>query len=279
MLLRTLALGFVLLGSLIAQSQAVPPTGGGAKDCSLSSLQICALHVLQDEKDIITSPLRVSAGDLLWIAPWAAGTGYTMTQDTGIMQDLGYNPNREKDFNTVSNVLGIYAPVAYSGVGYIAGSIRHDEHLTETAMLVTEANVDAFILNTGLQYAVNRQDPKQGNQKGDFWPHGLSGWPNGTSMPSEHCINAWSFARVVAEEYPGWRTKAIVYGMATTVSFSRVLARQHFPSDVIVGSTFGYLIGGLVIHKRAAGMGGVTLSSIQTANGRGFQISYDFNHH
>jgi hypothetical protein len=29
----------------------------------------------------------------------------------------------------------------------------------------------------------------------------------------------WSFARVVASEYPGWRTQLIVYSMATTVSF------------------------------------------------------------
>jgi hypothetical protein len=280
---RILVLGLALLSILavdrpFAAAQAVPPTGGGARACSISSLQVCALHVLEDEKNIITSPLRISRGDLLWITPFAAGTGYTMTQDASIMDDLGYNPNREKHFNTASNILGIYAPVAYSGVGYIVSSITHDEHLRETSVLVTEANVDALILNTGLQYAVNRQDPKQGDGTGKFWPHGTKTWPDGTSMPSEHCINAWSFARVVAEEYPGWRTKAIVYGMATTVSFSRVLARQHFPSDVIVGSTFGYLIGGLVVHKRGAGLGGVSLSSIQTANGRGFQIAYNFNH-
>jgi PAP2 superfamily len=201
-----------------------------------------------------------------------------MTQDAGIMQDLGYNPSREKQFNTVSNVLGIYTPAAYSGVGFIVGSLKHDDHLKETSMLVTEAGVDALILNTGLQYAVNRQDPRQGDNTGRFWPHGLKGWPNGTSMPSEHAINVWSFARVVAGEYPGWRTKLIVYSMASTVSFSRVLARQHFPSDVIVGSSLGYLIGGLVIHQRASGMGGLSFSSIQTANGKGIQIAYNFNH-
>jgi hypothetical protein len=66
--------------------------------------------------------------------------------------------------------------------------------------------------------------------------------------------------------------------MATTVSFSRVLARQHFPSDVIVGSTFGYLIGGLVVHQRsvALGLAGLSFSSIRTPNGKGFQVSYDF---
>src|SRR5271170_510672 len=277
-LLHTIAFCFTLLGSFALHAQAVPAQGGAAKDCGLDALQVCALHVLQDEYHIITSPLRIQRNDLLWIAPFAAGTGYTLTQDAGIMQDLGSNPGQEKDFNTVSNVLGIYAPVAFGGVAYIAGSIKHDETLRETSVLATEAEVDALILNTGLQYATDRQDPKQGSQTGKFWPHGTKTWPDGTSMPSEHCINIWAFARVVAHEYPGWRTKAIVYGMATTVSFSRVLARQHFPSDVIVGSTFGYLIGGLVVHQRGAGLGSFSLNSIRTANGKGIELSYNFNH-
>ncbi|HTA84967.1 MAG TPA: phosphatase PAP2 family protein, partial [Silvibacterium sp.] len=117
----------------------------------------------------------------------------------------------------------------------------------------------------------------QGSQTGKFWPHGTKTWPDGTSMPSEHAINVWSFAHVVAAEYPGWRTKMLVYSMATTVSFSRVIARQHFPSDVIVGSTFGYLIGGLVIHDRSPGLGNVSISSVRTPNGKGVQISYNFN--
>ncbi len=275
---RGILFGLALLGSIAAHGQAVPAQGGVAKDCDINALQICALHVLQDEYKIVTSPLHIQRNDLLWIAPFAAGTGYTMTQDAGIMQDLGYDPTREKHFNTVSNVLGIYAPLAYSGVGFVAAHFKNDERLRETSLLVTEAGVDSLILNTGLQYAVDRQDPKQGDHTGKFWPHGTRTWSDGTSMPSEHCINVWSFARVVASEYPGWRTKLIVYSMASTVSFSRVLARQHFPSDVIVGSTFGYLIGGLVIHQRAAGMGGLSLESIRTANGKGIQITYDFSH-
>jgi membrane-associated phospholipid phosphatase len=262
-----------LLSSMVVSAQVTHN-----KECDINALQICALHVLQDEARIVTSPLRIQAQDLLWLAPFAAGTGYTLTQDASVMQDLGQDPNREKHFNTASNVVGIYAPAAYSAVAFVAGSINHDQHLRETGVLVTEAGVDALILNTGLQYAFNRQDPKQGSQTGKFWPHGPKTWPDGTSMPSEHCINVWSFARVVAGEYPGWGTKVVVYSMATTVSFSRVLARQHFPSDVIVGSTFGYLIGGLVLHQRSSGMGGLSFSSIQTANGKGIQLSYDFNH-
>jgi hypothetical protein len=282
---RSFAVAALAIFSLFGQAlhlsaQAVPAQGGAARNCGISALQVCALHVIEDEYKIVTSPLRVGRNDLLWIAPFAAGTGYTLTKDASILQDLGLNPTREKHFNTASNILGIYAPVAYSGIGFIAGSITHDDHLKETGILVTEAGVDSLILNTALQYSVNRQDPKQGDGTGRFWPHGKRTWPDGTSMPSEHCINVWSFARVVATEYPGWRTKAIVYGMATTVSFSRVLARQHFPSDVIVGSTFGYLIGGLVVHNRAAGLGGgdISLAPIQTPNGKGIEIAYNFGH-
>ncbi len=55
-------------------------------------------------------------------------------------------------------------------------------------------------------------------------------------------------AAVVGSEYPGWLTRSIVYGLASTVSVSRVLAYQHFPSDVLVGSVTGWLIGRYVYN-------------------------------
>src|SRR5271170_5603960 len=159
---------------------SVAQASGAVKECDINALQVCALHVLQDEYKIVTSPLHVSRNDLLWIAPFAAGTGYTLTQDASILQDLGSNPTQEKHFNTASNIIGIYAPAAYAGVGFIAGHIKNDDHLRETSLLVTEAGVDSLILNTGLQYAVDRQDPKQGDHTGKFWPHGTKTWSDGT---------------------------------------------------------------------------------------------------
>src|SRR5258708_29446257 len=103
---------------------------------------------------------------------------------------------------------------------------------------------DSFILNTGLSYAINRQKPRQGDGTGRFWPHGTKTWPDGQSMPSDHSILAWSFAHVVASEYNGIGTKVLVYSLATTVSASRVIAREHFPSDVFVGAALGYFIAG-----------------------------------
>src|SRR5271154_1683660 len=105
MVLRNLLRSVALLACTASQL-ALAQSSGAVKDCDVNALQICALHVLQDEYKIVTSPLRVSRNDLLWIAPFAAGTGYTMTQDAGIMQDLGYNPTQEKHYNTASNIIG-----------------------------------------------------------------------------------------------------------------------------------------------------------------------------
>jgi hypothetical protein len=117
-----------------------------------------------------------------------------------------------------------------------------------------------------------------GRGTGRFWPHGTGTWPDGQSMPSEHAMNVWAFAHVIGAQYNGIATRTIVYSLATTVSVSRVIARQHFPSDVIVGSVFGYLIGGYVQHRRSRESEYFSLSSIVTPNGRGIQLTYNFAH-
>jgi hypothetical protein len=45
---------------------------------------------------------------------------------------------------------------------------------------------------------------------------------------------------------------ASAYGFATAISADCITARQHFPSDVVVGSTFGYLIGGYVVRRHSS---------------------------
>ena len=246
-------------------------------ECVATAPGTCALHILQDEAGILTSPLHVRAGDLIWIAPFGLATGVAIDYDAHAIRSLGVHPQREDDFRDVSDA-GLYAPVAGVVAGYAAGAVRHDDYLNQTAVIAGEAMADALILNEGLQYAINRQTPRQGDGTGRFWPHGTSTWPDGQSMPSNHSILVWSFAHAVAARYSGWGTRLAVYGLATTVSASRVIAREHFPSDVLVGSTLGYLIGGYVVNKRGEPSRSYSFSMIDTPNGRGIQLSYNFNH-
>ena len=47
---------------------------------------------------------------------------------------------------------------------------------------------------------------------------------------------------MIAHEYPSPFMKIMAYGLASLVDYSRIRARQHFPSDVFVGSMMGNLI-------------------------------------
>lgn len=274
MLLRGFSSLLAALVPLAIQAQVQPRQ---QDECELDRFQVCLVHILQDERDIVTSPARVRPSDLLWIAPFGLATGVAIDYDAHALRSLGSHPQREADFRHVSDA-GVYAPIASLVAGYAAGSMRHDDYLKQTSVIAGEAMADSLILNEGLRYAINRQTPKQGDGTGRFWPHGTKTWPDGQSMPSNHAIIAWSFAHVVASRYPGWGTRLAVYGLATTVSVSRVMAREHFPSDVLVGSTLGYLIGGYVVHKRGEPSRSYSFSMVDTPNGRGVELSYNFNH-
>jgi len=249
------------------------PSPPEQQQCDLNALLICVRHVAEDEKGIVLSPLHAPPEELWWIVPFGVATGVSIHNDTGWIRDLGVNPSREDKFNKLSDAAGLYGPFAAAAGGYVAGRARKDDYLKETAILSAEAMADAGILDQAMKYALDREYPMADNARGGFWPGGPKKWPNNPSMPSEHAMNVWAFAHVVAGQYSGIATQSLVYGIATTVSVSRVLSREHFPSDVLVGSTFGWLIGGYVLHHRSLEHGTMLdLSTVETPLGSGVQV-------
>ena len=254
-------------------------TAQQADECEVNRLQTCAVHVLQDERNILTSPRHLRYRDLLWIAPFGVATGLAIDYDAHALRSLGSHPGREDTFAKISDAGAIYLPIASIAGGYGYGFYRKDDYLRQSSILTTEAIADALILNEGLKYATDRQRPNQGDGTGRFWPHGTRTWPDGQSFASNHSLTAWAFAHVVTDRYPSWKTKLALYGLASTVSVSRVLARDHFPSDVLVGGALGYAVGGYVSHTRGDLSRRYSFSSINTPNGRGFQLNIDLSHH
>ena len=118
---------------------------------------------------------------------------------------------------------------AGAGGIYLLGLVDHDDHQRETGFLSGEATIDSLAIVEALSYATGRERPYQDNANGKFRR-------GGSSFPSDHSAVAWSIAGIVAHEYPSPFMKVLSYGMATLVSASRVNAKQHFPSDVLIGS-------------------------------------------
>ncbi|HLH33643.1 MAG TPA: phosphatase PAP2 family protein [Alloacidobacterium sp.] len=268
-------LNLLLLCLLCAKLQAQTTSND---ECGPHSIKPCFVHLAQDQVGIITSPFRISGRDLLWIAPFGVATGLAIDYDAHLMRDLGSNPDREDKFKKFSDYT-TYAASAAPIIGYGIGWVKKDDYLKESSVLAGEATLDAIIINQGLKYALDRERPNQGDGTGRFWPHGPKTWPDGQSMPSNHCMIAWSFARVVAGQYNAPGTKIAVYSLATAVSVSRVLSREHFPSDVIVGSGLGYFIGSYVFHRRSREASLFSLSTVNTINGRGMQLDINLGRH
>jgi membrane-associated phospholipid phosphatase len=106
--------------------------------------------------------------------------------------------------------------------------------------------IDGVVVEQGMKLIFWRERPSLNNASGHFFKSdaGID-----SSFPSSHSVEAWSAAAVLAGEYPSGWTQFLIYSAATGVSLARVMGQQHFPSDVLVGSAAGWLVGRYVFRK------------------------------
>jgi membrane-associated phospholipid phosphatase len=220
--------------------------------CGVAHLGQCLKDIGHDQAGIWTSPLRIVPRDAIWLVPFAAGTGVALHYDAQAQQNLGIDKSRIDASNIVSGFGSPYATLGGSAGLYFLGLGTHNEHLAETGRLGAEAIVDSLLVVEALKLATNRERPNEGNGQGGFWPHGTRSYELDGSFPSGHAAESIALARVIASEYPSKPVQIGAYAFALAISASRVTARQHFPSDVLIGGTFGYLIGGYVVRHHAA---------------------------
>ncbi|MGA8489262.1 MAG: capsule assembly Wzi family protein [Terriglobales bacterium] len=193
-------------------------------------------HLAGDQKQFWTTPARFRTKDLKWILPAAGITAAFIASDSWWSKQV--NPAHMQTSLHISDY-GTYSLIGLGGASFLFGHITRNDHLEEAGLLSGEAAINA----TGVAYLfkemTQRQRPYQDNGNGDFFK-------GGSSFPSEHSAIAWSIASVWAHEYPGWLSQIAAYGLASTITVTRVTAKQHFPSDVIVGSALGWYFGSQV---------------------------------
>lgn len=206
------------------------------------------VNILDDQRAIWTSPFHLRGSDSKWLAPLGLSTVALMVTDrrtSGELVEDGDNLNRLRISKDVSQLGSLYATAGIAGALYFSGRATHNDHLRETGLLGAEALIDSGILASALKTVSQRQRPPTDNSSGEFFD-------GGSSFPSGHAVSSWALATVIAQEYGHHRplVKLGAYGLATAVSLSRYTGRNHFLSDVLVGSAMGYGIGRYVYHKR-----------------------------
>jgi len=188
----------------------------------------------KDQAEIYSAPFHRS--NLKWDALFLAGTGVLIATDRHASRAL---PSNHVDLNRNISSVGLYGTSAATAVLWFSGLATHNEHRRETGALSAEAFVNAMPVYVGLQLITGRERPIAGSGSGRFWRNNALN----SSFPSGHALFTWSMASVIAHEYPRAWVKWLAYGTATAVSVTRFSGREHFLSDVMVGSVIGYLIG------------------------------------
>jgi hypothetical protein len=194
---------------------------------------------LRDQADIYTAPLHRS--EMKWVIGFPVVTAGLIAIDKHASGALPRNPSSASA--DISGV-GLFATAGAVGVLLIDGTTRGDSHALETSVLGAEAMANSGVVYAVLQLIAERERPLQGTGQGHFFR--TSGLDN--SFPSGHTIITWTAASTIAHEYPKPWVEWLAYGTAAAVSVTRFTSLQHFPSDVVVGSTVGYSIGRHIFH-------------------------------
>ena len=210
------------------------------------TLRETPLNILKDQGAIWSSPVRIREKDLRYLIPLGLAVTVAITTDHEAMTEVvSQNPSFNDANTKASNVL-VSPLIAAPVVLFAAGQFKANEHARETGILAGEAMIDSLIVEQGMKLIFLRERPNVDDARGKFFQTSV-GWDG--SFPSNHSMLAWSSAAVMAEEYPSRWNQIGIYTIATGVSLTRVLGQQHFPSDVLVGSAFGWMIGHYVYKK------------------------------
>src|SRR5258707_14137516 len=193
-------------------------------------------NILRDQRAIWTSPLHLEKEDAKWLVPLGLSEAALIATDrrtAGALHNDRLRLNISRDVAYLGSAGGAST---IAGAFYLIGRATHNARARETGLLGGEALIDGGIVAFVIKHATQRRRPRA-PEPGDFFEGGLS-------FPSGHTTAVWSLATVVANENRHNRLVQVsAYGLAAAASMARFTGRNHFLSDVLVGSAIGYGIG------------------------------------
>jgi len=245
MVLATVFFSAIISAQAQAPSPTPSPTPQSSKTPTLESQFL--KNVLRDQKAIWTFPFHLHGRDARWLAPLGLGTAALIATDRRTGDEVAESTSQLNASRIVSYAGSGYAVGGVAATFYLVGRATHNDRARETGLLGAEALIDSGIVVTVLKEVTQRRRPTAATGRSDFFD-------GGSSFPSGHAISAWSLATVIANEYHDRPLVQIsAYGIASAVSVARFTGRNHYLSDVLVGSAAGYGIGRYVYrtHHRA----------------------------
>ena len=198
----------------------------------------------EDELHFIKAPFHKKA--LIWDGLFLGATGVLIANDESVLYQV---PTSWHQTSLNISDGSLYGAAAIASGIYFTGLATKNEQSQIVGIRTAEATADSVIMYGVMKAIFQRQRPLSGEGEGKFFS---GNWLHG-SFPSGHAMFTWTIASSVAHQYHSVPLDILMYGLASTVSVTRVTSAQHFPSDVFVGTVLGYLIGDYVAHKPERG--------------------------
>ncbi len=174
--------------------------------------------------------------NLEWELPILAATGVLIAKVDRPADNRIQSKPLQQISGRWSNV-GLGLEIGAGALGYGVGCGKHSSYLRDSGFKALAAMGAAGAVDLALKLAFDRQYPTAPGSTGKFWG-------GGRSFPSGHSAVSFAFAALVAHRYPHnkW-VKWTAYALATGVALSRYPAKKHYPSDILMGATLGYVAG------------------------------------
>ena len=242
-----LIIAFLTASAALAQEIETTQSPSGNPQAQPTSSLPYLKEFLQDQRDLWTSLVKketyTSHGMRKYGIPFVLVSGALIATDTRTAELLPNTEDQKKWNGRVSQIGAVYTLAAVSGGTYLVGKTTRDKHAQETGLLALHAIGHSQIVTAAFKQATNRQRPADVDGRAGFWK-------GGNSFPSGHATTTFAVATVFAYEYKHRPVVPIVsYTVAGAVAVSRVGAQRHWLSDIVVGGSFGFLIGRYV-YKR-----------------------------
>jgi len=184
-------------------------------------------------KDVPRNLFRPS--NLKWELPILAATGILIAE----VDRPAANRIQSLDMQRLAgrwSDAGLGMEIGSAALAYGIGCHEHRTELRDTGFVALAAMAAAGTTDLALKLAFDRQFPYSRSSTGQFWG-------GGRSFPSGHSATSFAWASATAHRTHNKWVKLGAYALATGVSLSRYPAKKHFPSDILIGATIGYVTG------------------------------------
>ena len=266
-----------------SQSQSLSQSQSQSQQCESLLSKSYLKSYWNSGLTVLAQPLHYDWKDWTVFGGVAAVTTLAFVYDDDIYNFVNgtFSENQSNAISKYTNVFGEeYFILPSVALTYAIGAINKDSRLRNMSLAALQSFVYAEVASAGLKVLTCRERPTANSQQptanSQSWLGPFATFES-TAFPSGHAMRSFALATTVAGFYPDRKWVGVLsYSLATMTSVGRVISKEHWTSDVIVGAAIGYFIGRGVVkfNEKIGNVSSVEIQPVATNYGLGVVINF-----